>query len=227
MLHVGLVVALFVSFSKKLDIPDSVMPMVPVDLVTVGDENNVKPTVKPDVIPPDVEEQQPAQPPDVAPPKIDVAPDTKPDVKPKPEKKTDAEKFDINDIEKLLAKKKPANAQIAARTVQGVGAGTAMTADLQTVLASQIYRCWSPPAGAINAAALIVTYDIYLDRGGNVTGEPKLLSAGAPFNTPRDAANQAAYRAIKACQPYKLPGNRYAEWRHFSFNFNPHDVVGP
>lgn len=223
MLHLGLVVALFVSFSKKLDIPDNAIPIVPVDLVTVGDENNVKPTVKPDNTPPDVEDQQPTPAPDVAPPKFDVAPDAKPE----PKKKTDAEKFDINDIEKLLAKKKPANAQVAARTVQGVGAGTAMTADLQTVLASQIYRCWSPPTGAVNAGALIVTYDIYLDRGGNVTGEPKLLSAGAPFNTPRDAANQAAYRAIKACQPYKLPANRYVEWRHFSFNFNPRDVVGP
>ena len=57
-LHLGLVVALFVSFSKKLDMPSESVVMVPVDLVTVGDENNVKPTVKPDITPPEVQDQQ-------------------------------------------------------------------------------------------------------------------------------------------------------------------------
>ncbi len=221
-LHVGLVVALFVSFSKKLDLPMQETPMVPVDLVTVADKTNIAPQVKPDnTPPPDVPMTQPT-PPEVAPPKIDVAPE---EAKPTP-KKAEEKKFNINDIEKILSQKKFAQAKTGQRNITGVGAQNALTADLQTMLASQIYRCWSPPVGAVNAQDLVVAYDIYLDRGGNVADKPKLLSEDAPAGTPRRAANEAANRAIFACAPYKLPANRYAEWRHFSFRFNPRDLVG-
>jgi len=221
-LHLGLVVALFVSFSKKLDIPAENVSVVPVDLVTVGEETNIAPMVKPeDLTPPDVKEVEPTPTPDVAPPQFEIAPDAK------PAPKKAEEKFDINDIEKLLAKKKPVNARVGAQTFQGVGAGTALTADLASVLFSQIRRCWTPPTGAINAENLVVVYEIYLDRAGAVSGQPKLLSDGASPNTPRDAANLAAFRAIMICQPYKLPANRYNEWRHFSFRFDPHFVINP
>jgi len=221
-LHLGLVAAFFVSFSKKLDIPADSVSVVPVDLVTVGEKTNIAPMVKKeDVAPPDVKDIEPTPTPDVAPPKFEVAPDAKPEPK-KPEAK-----FDINDIEKLLAHKKPINARVGPQTFAGVGAGTALTADLASVLFSQIQRCWTPPTGAVNAEKLVVVYEIYLDKTGTVSGDPKLLSEGAPLNTPRDAANQAAFRAIKMCQPYKLPANRYNEWRHFSFRFDPHFIINP
>lgn len=220
-LHLGLVVALFVSFSKKIDIPTEDLHVVPVDLVTVGKETNVAPMVKKeDVTPPDVKEVEPEKQPEVAPPKFEVAPDTKPQPQ-KEEKK----KFNIDDIIKSLPAKKPANAKVGPQTFAGVGLGTSLTADLASVLYSQIKRCWSPPTGVINADSLIVTYDIYLDKAGNVSGQPKLLSEASAPGTPRDAANLAAYRAIMGCQAYKLPANRYNEWRHFSFRFNPRDAI--
>lgn len=221
MLHAGLVVALFVSFSKPLDLPGEQLSVVPVDLVTIGEETNIAAMVKKeDNTPPDVKEQQPEPAPEVAPPKFDVSPEAKPEPK-KEEKK----KFNIDDIIKSLPSKKPTNAKAGPQTVNAVGLGTSLTADLASVLYSQIRRCWSPPTGVMNAENLIVTYDIYLDKAGAVSGEPKLLSEGASPNTPRDAANQAAYRAIKGCAPYKLPANRYNEWRHFSFRFNPRDAI--
>jgi len=221
-LHLGLVVALFVSFSKKLDIPVENVSVVPVDLVTVGEETNIAPMVKKeDLTPPDVKDIEPAPTPDVAPPKFEIAPDAK------PAPKKAEEKFDINDIEKLLAHKKPVNARVGTQTFAGVGAGTALTADLASVLFSQIKPCWTPPIGSVNAENLVVVYEITLDKAGTVSGQPKLLSEGAAPNTPRDAANQAAFRAIKMCQPYKLPANRYNEWRHFSFRFDPHFVINP
>jgi hypothetical protein len=133
LLHLGLVAALFVSFSKKLDIPAESVSVVPVDLVTVGEETNIAPMVKKeDLTPPDVKDIEPAPTPDVAPPKFEIAPDAK------PAPKKAEEKFDINDIEKLLAHKKPVNARVGTQTFAGVGAGTALTADLASVLFSQI-----------------------------------------------------------------------------------------
>jgi hypothetical protein len=227
LLHAGLVLALFVSFSKKLEMPTDMVSMVPVDLVTVADQNNVAPTVKKeDLTPPDVKEQEPEPTPDVAPPKLDIAPDVQP--KPKPEKKTDTEKFDINDIQKLLAKKKPANAKVAQRTVQGMGAGTAMTVDLITLLQSEINRCWTRPDYGPHPERLIVRYELFLNRDGSVAQAPKLMpeSAGAASSDPyMRAAADAGRRAIYQCAPYRLPADRYNLWRDIVFTFDPRSPV--
>lgn len=224
LMHLGLAAGLLLSFTKKIDLPSDTIQLVPVDLVTLADKTDVAPMVKPEekIAPPDVPLIEPL-PQEVAPPKLEVAPDAKP----APKKEKPKEEFNIDDIQKLLAKKAPANAKTGPRTIQAAGAGTSLTADLASLLTSQIYRCWSPPTGVVNAAGLVVLYEINLDRSGNVSGNPKLLSEGASPNTPRDAANQAAFRAIMGCQPYKLPLNRYNEWRNFSFRFDPKPVVGP
>lgn len=207
--------------------PTDMVSMVPVDLVTVADQNNVAPTVKKeDLTPPDVKEQEPEPTPDVAPPKLDIAPDVQP--KPKPEKKTDTEKFDINDIQKLLAKKKPANAKVAQRTVQGMGAGTAMTVDLITLLQSEINRCWTRPDYGPHPERLIVRYELFLNRDGSVAQAPKLMpeSAGAASSDPyMRAAADAGRRAIYQCAPYRLPADRYNLWRDIVFTFDPRSPV--
>lgn len=240
-LHVGLLLLLFVSFSRKVDLPADTTPLVPVDLVTLGDETNIAPMVKADEPPqpPEARDIEPATPDEVAPPKFEVAPDAKPVPKePSPkekakekeqpkEKPKEAEKFDINSIEKLLAKKKPANAKIGNRTVEGVGAQNAMTADLASLLQSQVYRCWSPPTGTPHPERLIVKYEVFLNRDGSVSQPPQLaaetaaMAAGDPY---MGAAVGAARRAIYACSPYRLPADRYAQWRNFTFVFDPRQL---
>lgn len=223
-LHVGLAVALFVSFSRKIDLPLDSTPIVPVDLVTIADQTNIAPMEKPVDNPPPPTPQDLAPPPtpDLAPPKLELAPDIKPTPKPK-EKPKEAEKsFDINDITKLLAKKKPA--KVAARNVQGVGAQSAMTADLASILVSEIYRCWSPPTGTPHPERLIVKYEVFLNRDGTVAQPPQLApeSASAVAGDPyMAAAAGAARRAIYTCSPYQLPADKYAQWRNFTFNFDP------
>jgi hypothetical protein len=221
LLHAGLIAVLFLSFSKKLDIvPDAAI--VPVDLVTLADQTNVAPMVKKeDLTPPDVHEQEPEPTPEVAPPKFDVAPEAKPVPEKKPEKKTDAEKFDINDIEKLLAKKKPANAKVGDRTVQGVGAGTAMTADLRSLLRSQINRCWRRPDFGPNPARLVVQFRLYLGRDGKVAQPPELVSQQG--DSYMRAAADTARRAIYGCAPYQLPPDKYNLWRDSVVTFTPQD----
>jgi hypothetical protein len=225
LLHLGVVAVMFVSFSRKLDIPEQMTPIVPVDLVTLSDQTNIAPQAPPQQeAPPETPMQQPAAQPEVQPPDVVIAPEAKktPD---KPKKKEEA-KFNIDDIFANLKKLPPKNAKPGARVIQGAGAETGLSADLNSYLASQIYRCWSPPTGVVGAATLIVVYDVYMNKDGTVADKPKLLSSGSPPGTPRDAANQAAMRAIYQCEPYKLPANRYNEWRHFSFSFDPRIMAG-
>jgi hypothetical protein len=219
LLHLGLVAALFVSFTKKLDIVDQSTPIVPVDLVTVADRTNITPMAAPEP-PPEPQMVTPAPLPEMALPKVEIAADKKPAAK------KEENKFNIDDIFANLKKQPPKNAKPGPRTLQGVGDETALAADLNSFLASQIYRCWSPPVGVVNAGSLIVVYEVFMNKDGTVSERPKLLSQEGGLNTPRDAANQAAMRAIYQCQPYKLPANRYNEWRHFSFSFNPLTLAG-
>ena len=247
-LHVGLVVLLFVSFSKKIALPLDSTPIVPVDLVTISDQTNIAPQekatpLKPEDNTPPPTPQDTAPPaPEIAPPKLELAPDIKPAPKDKPkeaeksasvmptpkpqQKPKETEKsFDINDIEKLLAKKKPTKA--AMRNVQGVGAQSAMTADLASLLVSQIYHCWSPPTGTPHPERLIVKYEVFLNRDGTVAQPPQLApdSASAVAGDPyMAAAAGAARRAIYTCSPYRLPADRYAQWRNFVVNFDPRQL---
>jgi len=217
-LHVGLVVLLFVTFSKKIDLPGAETPSVPVDLVTVADQTNVIAQQKAEP-PPDTPMVEPATP-DQAPPKFDIAPDVKP--KPKVEEK----KFNINDIDSLLKnrQKKQQNVKVADRDIKGAGLQTAMTADLVTMLQSMLSRCWHPDEGVPHPERLIVKYRLFLNRDGTIAQPPQLMpeSAAAASSDPRMAAAAGwARRAIYECQPYKLPPNRYADWRDIVFTFDP------
>jgi hypothetical protein len=228
-LHLGLVAALFVSFSKKLDIPTDATPLVPVDLVTVGEETNIAPMVKQEdaTPPPEPAMVEPEPQPEIAPPQFEIAPDVKPIPKEKPKPKPE-EKFSIDDIQKLLSKKKPTNVKIGARTIQGVGAQTGMTADLVAILQSQMYRCWTRPDYGPHPERLIVSYELFLNRDGSIAQAPQLTpeSAAAVAGDPyMRAAADAGRRAIYQCSPYRLPPDKYNVWRDIVFTFGPRSPV--
>jgi len=158
-------------------------------------------------------------------------PQQKPPAPPKPQKQT----FDINNIAALLNKEQPAassvrNAKVGPHNVKAFGTGDAMTADLQDSLRSQIRQCWSPPVGAPHAEDLIVDFDLFLARDGSVAQPPQLTSdsaAAASSNPYTRAAAEAARRAIYECAPYKLPADRYDQWREINpFHFDPREMMG-
>ena len=251
LLHVGIIAATFFSWSHSLDIADQSPPVVPVDLVTIGEKTNVAPMVKVQPKEPPKEEAQPPTPEpteraaaaapqdeESAPPLEDAPsaavipkpPPVVPKTKPQPDEKK--EKFDINNIVALLDKRAPApasapNAKVGSHTIKGIGDQSAMTADLKTMLQSMIYKCWSPPVGAPHPEQLIVSYELFLNPDGTVAQPPQLVGNSGAANDPyARAAAEAARRAIYTCQPYQLPADRYAQWRDVTFKFDPRDMVG-
>jgi hypothetical protein len=150
--------------------------------------------------------------------------------KTKPEQDQKKEKFDINNIMALLDKRAPAassapNAKVGNRNVKGFGAQNAMTLDLVDALRNQIAQCWSPPVGAPQSSDLVVDFDVMLNPDGTVAKATS--DALNSSNSYTRASASAAQRAIYTCQPYRLPGDRYSQWREINpFHFDPRQMMG-
>jgi hypothetical protein len=253
-LHGAIIAATLFTVSHSLDIADQSPPVVPVDLVTLAQKTNVRATVRPEpriaptptppvpkamptppaptppapqdeTQPEDEAAPEPASEPIVAPP----PPPAIPRHKPQPAQDHQKKNFDVDKVLALLNKVAPApeaapNARSAARNITGVGSQTAMTADLQDELRSQIQPCWSPPVGAPHPERLIVKFDLFLNPDGSVAQPPQLIgNSSDPYFT---AAKDAAERAIYTCAPFKLPADQYAQWREINpFIFDPRQML--
>jgi len=254
-LHVLVFLALMFTFARlhPLDISDESAPVVPVDLVTIAPKTNIipqvqkqptpapqvtpQPIVQPKVAPPvPQEDTEPA--PDTAPsePKVTTPPPPpvpvpRPHTTPQPEaKKQPADNLNALLNKVLSGSSAPPNARISNRNTSAFGNQTAMTADLQDALRSQIRPCWSPPVGAPHPEQLVVDFDLFLNPDGSVAQAPQLSadSASTAASNPYvRAAADAARRAIYECAPYKLPADKYALWREINpFRFDPRQMVG-
>jgi hypothetical protein len=232
--------AMIFTFHRNFNAPEETH-VVPVDLVTIADQTNVaaqapKPpepqkldTPPPALEPPpepQMQEAEPAPTPDI--PKFDIAKE-KPKVEKPPKEKEKPVDFNAL-LNKLTTPEKPVKtARNGPRVIQGIGTGNLMTADLADALRGQIYRCWSPPTGAPDARDLIVDYDLALNPDGTV-GRLQMTqgtAVAAATNTYTRAAAEAASRAIYQCQPYRLPPDRYAQWRQINpLRFDPRQMMG-
>ncbi|MDB5734125.1 MAG: hypothetical protein JWN16_762, partial [Alphaproteobacteria bacterium] len=115
------------------------------------------------------------------------------------------------------------NAKAGPRTIQAVGLGTAMTADIADALRAQIRRCSSLQIFPPNPADAIVDYDLQLTRDGRVASLELLTRNGNSFTR---ASAEAASRAIYQCQPYSLPQDRYNVWSEVNpLRFDPRQML--
>lgn len=218
--------------------PDKFMPKeeTPVEAPKVSEQT---PTPE-EAAPPKVEmappppKAEPAPPPEEAPSEpvvkqkpAPIAPKLKPKP-PAPEKKK--AKFDVNNILALLDKKEPSKSATKGRTgeraIKGIGDQSAMTMDLVDALRNEIAQCWSPPVGAPHPEDLIVSFRLYLNPDGSVAQPPQLAAESQGGNAYLRAAQEAARRAIYTCAPYKLPADRYNQWRDITLVFDPRKMIG-
>jgi hypothetical protein len=240
LLHTALISATYLTWSRMVNVSE-VSHAVPVDLITVTRVTNIAAMAPPPPpTPPKNEVPVPQMEAPALPQFNDVEPAPEPPMpqfKIQPEKKTEQQntetkqKQNSQDFAALLNKltapaKTPPNVKVGPRTIQGIGAANAMTADLADALKSQIYQCWSPPVGAPNANDLVVDFDLRLNPDGTVAsaGSPALSNANPnPYNR---AAASAGEAAIFKCQPYKLPADRYSQWSEINpLRFDPRQMM--
>ena len=232
--HVVIFAFVLFSFHRNFDTPEETH-IVPVDLVTVAAKTNIQAQSPPapeaqkmDVPPPALEappepQMQEIEPAPVPPmPQFDIAKEKpKPVDKPPPTKKAMQQDFNAL-LNKLTTPDKAT--KTGPRAIRGAGAGDQMTASLQDLLKSQIHRCWNQPEGfaADRGNDLVVQFDLELTPEGRVIrAESASVNPGNPSRY-NYAAGVAARNAIYQCQPYRLPPERYNEWREINpMRFDP------
>jgi hypothetical protein len=229
LLYACVIAATYFGVAHKLDIADQSTPVVPVDLVTVADTTNVAPEMKaePMPTPPVPNMVEPAAPQPEA-PKLEVAPAqvTKPVAQ-----KTPPKKNELQAVDQLIASLSAPDGKPGQHNIPRAGQGTGLTADLKTLLANEIYPCYSPTPGAPHVEDLIVTFEIWLNPDGSISvAQPPQLgansAAAAASNPYTQAAANEVKRAIYQCAPFKLPANRYNQWRDITFTFDPRAILG-
>lgn len=90
-------------------------------------------------------------------------------------------------------------------------------------IASQVTPCWVVDLGS-EAANVTVTVAMTLDRDGKVEGNSmKLVASEGGSDSAANTAFHAARRAILRCQKdgYRLPVEKYKEWRNVEITFDP------
>lgn len=104
------------------------------------------------------------------------------------------------------------------------GRDETMSANEIDAFRAQIAQCWSPPVGGLGADRIIVKIRIKLRRDGTIERAPTVMnSSSSPFF---QAAAESAARAIRQCEPYRLPPKKYSVWRDLILNFDPSNMYG-
>ena len=145
----------------------------------------------------------------------------RPNVKPKP-------LLDVGRVQALLNKtpdQKTAD-NGARESDSAVAAGERLTLNEVDAFRAQMRRCWSPPAGAKQAENLVVQVRLSLTPAGAISAGPVVVNRrflGDPFFR---AAAESVLRAIRRCQPFTMPAEKYASWRNIELTFDPRTMLG-
>jgi outer membrane biosynthesis protein TonB len=145
-------------------------------------------------------------------------------------KKREENKFDVDRIQAALLDKRAPQRQALAGTMvnptPSLGAPAANAPELSQneidALRAQLMSCWNPPVGVAEAKDLIVIVRFALNRDGSVFGDPTVVNHGS--NALFQIAAESATRAVRRCQPFRLPASKYDAWRDVEVKFDPNDM---
>lgn len=94
---------------------------------------------------------------------------------------------------------------------------------LKGLIKSRLQSCWRLPGSGGGTEIPVVTLRWRLTRDGNLEGEPKVENA--PGGPAGDVASEAALRAVKGCQPFTLPPDKYDAWKDIIWVFDPRQML--
>ena len=141
--------------------------------------------------------------------------------------------FDPNNIAALIDKSKEETAEIIKksndvtqdqdRNIENTG----LTLSEEDALKAQIFGCWSIPLGLPYNENLLVRIKLKLKPDGSVT-KTEILDH-ARMNTPGQGfykvLAESALRAVKLCQPLRVPTSGYERWKELQLNFDAREML--
>ena len=143
------------------------------------------------------------------------------------------ELFDPSDIAALIDKSKEEVAETNVKTnriTQDQDRSVDMTGlslSEEDALKAQIFGCWSIPLGLPYNEDLLVRIKLKLKPDGSVT-RTEILDH-ARMNKPGQGfykvLAESALRAVKLCQPLRVPTSGYERWKELQLNFDAREML--
>ena len=141
--------------------------------------------------------------------------------------------FDPNNIAALIDKSKEDSAKVVKKndditqdqdkSIENTG----LTLSEEDALKAQIFGCWSIPLGLPYNEDLLVRIKLMLDPDGSVT-KTEILDH-ARMNKPGQGfykvLAESALRAVKLCQPLRVPSTGYERWKELQLNFDAREML--
>jgi len=104
---------------------------------------------------------------------------------------------------------------------------TGLTLSQEDALRAQIFGCWSVPLGLPYDEDLLVRIKLNLKKDGTIM-KSEILDHQR-MNTPGQkfykVLAESALRAVRLCQPLKVPPTGYDKWKEIQLNFNPTEML--
>ena len=141
--------------------------------------------------------------------------------------------FDPNNIAALIDKSKEETAEVIKkdnditqdqeRNIENTG----LSLSEEDALKAQIFGCWSIPLGLPYNENLLVRIKLKLKPDGSVT-KTEILDH-ARMNKPGQGfykvLAESALRAVKLCQPLRVPTTGYERWKELQLNFDAREML--
>ena len=104
---------------------------------------------------------------------------------------------------------------------------TGLSLSEEDALKAQIFGCWSIPLGLPYDENLLVRIKLQLKRDGTITKSEILDHArmNRPSQKFYKVLAESALRAVRLCQPLKVPPTGYDKWKDIQLNFNPTEML--
>ena len=158
------------------------------------------------------------------------------DIKPQIRQSSEFEKkeiIDTNQIAALIDKAKEVEAIEQKKTNQITQSNqkntfaTGLSLSEEDALRAQIFGCWSIPIGLPYDDNLLVRIKLNLKKDGTIMkseilDHERMNRPGQKFYK---VLAESALRAVRLCQPLKVPPTGYEKWKDLQLNFNPAEML--
>ncbi len=104
---------------------------------------------------------------------------------------------------------------------------TGLSLSEEDALRAQIFGCWSVPLGLPYDKNLLVRIKLKLKKDGSIMkseilDHERMNKPGQNFYR---VLAESALRAVRICQPLKVPPTGYDKWKEIQLNFNPSEML--
>jgi hypothetical protein len=104
---------------------------------------------------------------------------------------------------------------------------TGLTLSEEDALRAQIFGCWTVPLGLPYDDDLLVRVKLELKQDGTISrseilDHERMNKPGQKFYK---ILAESALRAVRICQPLRVPQTGYEKWKNIQLNFNPTEML--